>query len=582
MSMASKDWLSERHSLTELLYASPYDLVLYFQRSIAYEHLGFPDLAAGDAYRSLLLTDEVQEESGEYHEEAKDALRAYLEGQNHSTDGCYEEETNLVTRTVKLKIREDGEVGHEEEDLEDHKLQFLVRRYSLQCHQILARCLAKTGCQKSAFDFCTRGLAVFPADKVLLRERDHILEVHRSLQKREAPNLDAKPFDPKDLSDQGSARRELYPWNNHEPDRFSDDSLRSLNAELSAIAPKCEVRATELPLLPEDDSTKHTPIIKQLGIFAKEKIAPGETLLCETSLLTANNRLHESLCDACSSSLPTLADPAALVKVVSCPDCDDILFCNDSCLDQALASYHSAVCGKDVDAIGKDTAPHEAANALYLLLLARTLAMAETQSVHPLELKEVKFIWGDFVPTDSSYLHSASATDFTTSRHLPFSLSGNILGPIHLLEKMDVNIFHELERYDTWVLNTLYAKFRGTASARLSLRDGRPEVSAVHPMWCLANHSCDPNVAWEWGGEMRFWARDCRVAWGDVGGKEQRAGGIKEGEEVLNHYCDINLGVKNRRDWAIGALGGICMCSRCVWEVEYSNRLNTVAASRPD
>ncbi|KAI9707442.1 MAG: hypothetical protein M1836_000403 [Candelina mexicana] len=580
--MASKDWLLERHSLTELLYASPYDLVLYVQRSIAYEHLGFPDLAAGDAYRSLLLTDEVQEGSGEYHQQAKDALRAYLEGQNHSTNGYYEEESNMVTRTVKLKIREDREVGEEEEDFEDHKLHFFVRRYSLQCHQILARCLAETGCQRSAFDFCTRGLAAFPADKVLLRERAHILEVHRSLQKSKAPNLNVKAFDLKDLSDQGSARRELYPWNNHEPDRFSDDSLRSLNAELSAIAPKCEIRATELPLLSEDDSTKHTPIIKQLGIFAKEKIAPGETFLCETSLLTANNRLHESLCDACSSSLPTLADPAALAKVVSCPDCDDILFCNDSCLDQALASYHSAVCGKDVDAIGKDTDPHEAANALYLLLLARTLAMAETQSVHPLELKEVKFIWGDFVPTVSSYLHSASATDFTASRHLPFSLSGNILGPIHLLEKMDVNIFHELERYDTWVLNTLYAKFRGTASARLSLRDGRPEVSAVHPMWCLANHSCDPNVAWEWGGQMRFWARDSRVAWGDMGGKEQGAGGIKEGEEVLNHYCDIDLGVKDRRDWAIGALGGICMCSRCAWEEKYSNSLDNVAASRPD
>ncbi len=561
--MASKDWLSERNSLTKLLYASPYDLNTYIQRSVAYENLGFWDLAAGDAYRALLLTDEVQDESGEYHEQAKDALRAYPTGRNSLANVHYEEETEYVDSAADRNIR--GEVKDE-----DHSLQSLAGQCSLQCYQILATCLAKSGCQRSAFDFCTRGLAISPEDDVLMRERSHILEEHYSLQQSKASHSNVKTFDPKVLSDQGSARRELYPWNTHEPDRFSESSLRVLNAEMSAIAPKCEVRVTELPLLTEDGSTQPISTTKQLGVFATENIAPGETVLREVSLLTANNRLHESLCDACSSSLPTLTDPTALAEVTSCPDCDDTLFCNDACLDRALEFYHPAVCGKDVDAIGKDTDPREAADALYLLLLERTLAMAETQSLHPLELREVNFIWGDFIPTDRNYLHSASATDCTTSRHLPFSFNGNILAPIHLLEKMDVDIFARLESYDTWVLNTLYAKFRGTASARLSLRDGRPEVSAVHPIWCLANHSCDPNVAWEWGGEVRFWARETRVLWGGVDGEDERGGGIREGEEVLSHYCDIDLGVKDRREWAIGALGGLCMCPRCIWEEKHS------------
>ncbi|KAI9724845.1 MAG: hypothetical protein M1812_000121 [Candelaria pacifica] len=576
--MASKDWLSERNSLTELLYASPYDLVLYIQRSNAYEHLGFPDLAAGDAYRALLLTDEVQDGSGEYHELAKDALRAYFNGRNGLDNGCLEDETRLVTNIAKLKVRDVLENDKEGEISEDYKLEGLARQYSLQCHQILAITLAKAGCQRSAFDFCTRGLAIFTADGVLSREKEHLLESHRNLQESEAPHSAWKTFDPKHLSDQGSARRELYPWNGHEPDRFSEGSLRFLNAEMSAIAPKCEVRATELPTLTPDGSTQPTSVVKQLGIFATEDIGPGETVLSEISLLTANNRLHESLCDACSSSLPTPADSAASTKVVSCPDCDDILFCNDYCLDQAQASYHPAVCGKDVDAIGKDPDPREASDALYLLLLARILAMAETQSLHPLELKEMKFIWGDFAPAEHSFLHSDSATSFTTTRHLPFSFNGNILAPIHLLEKMDVDIFAGLESYDTWVLNTLYAKFRGTASARLSLRDGRPEVSAVHPLWCLANHSCDPNVAWEWGGEVRFWARVRRVVWGGADGKEGGVGGIKKGEEVLNHYCDIDLSVKERREWAIGALGGICMCPRCTWEEKRLGSVNKNAS----
>jgi hypothetical protein len=132
-----------------------------------------------------------------------------------------------------------------------------------------------------------------------------------------------------------------------------------------------------------------------------------------------------------------------------------------------------------------------------------------------------------------------------------------------MLELMEVNIFTESHRYDTWVFNTIFAKLRGTASARQGL-DGRPEIGAVHPMWCLANHSCDPNVAWEWQGNMRFWTRESLVEW--KGRNPTITPGIKKGEEVFSHYCDISLPVKERREWAVGALGGECMCSRCVWE----------------
>ncbi|KAL2164589.1 hypothetical protein VTH06DRAFT_3806, partial [Thermothelomyces fergusii] len=33
--------------------------------------------------------------------------------------------------------------------------------------------------------------------------------------------------------------------------------------------------------------------------------------------------------------------------------------------------------------------------------------------------------------------------------------------------------------------------------------------------------------------------------------------------EILNHYCDVNLPVQQRREWAQGSLGGWCMCRRC-------------------
>jgi len=92
----------------------------------------------------------------------------------------------------------------------------------------------------------------------------------------------------------------------------------------------------------------------------------------------------------------------------------------------------------------------------------------------------------------------------------------------------------------------------------------------VHPLWCLANHSCDPNVRWEWGGEIVFVARTAaeRAVWKgkEVSEDGKAREGIRKGEEILNHYCDIKLSVKERRELAKGALGGACLCERCIWE----------------
>jgi len=269
--------------------------------------------------------------------------------------------------------------------------------------------------------------------------------------------------------------------------------------------------------------------------------------------LTANNRLKESSCDACGTELPPLG---AESEAVSCPECYDTVFCSEFCFERAQEQYHPAVCDKDVDSIAKDPEACDADNSLYVLLLARLLSMAVHQDMHPLDVKEIKYIWGDFVPTRLNDIDLSINADPPPEWTLPFTFKYNVEIPLHVLEKMDIDIYNTLAEHDTWVFNTAYAKFRGTASARKSTRDGRPDVAAVHPFWCLANHDCDPNVTWEWGGRMVLWARETRV----VGGKP---GGIKAGEEILNHYCDVDLPVQQRREWASGSLGGWCMCQRC-------------------
>ncbi|KAJ4409602.1 hypothetical protein N0V91_002523 [Didymella pomorum] len=509
--------------------------------------LGYPDLAVGDAYKALLLVDEVAEE-GEYHEEAVEAANADY----------------LSEKVAGLDI----DAGNNAATEQDDKVIFWAQNdLSRTAHDILIEALLACGCFRSAFDYIARAQRAFLDDKTFNKYDDELTSKLRTHYEKEGENVD--DVEVEDYPDKGLVRRENYPWNEFEPDRHSDECLQFLNDELASIAPKLEVRVSELPLLSTDPSVQslsaEPQIVKQLGVFAKENIAPGVEVLNERSLLTAISRRHDTYCDACSTTLPDT--PEAEQSIVSCEECDEVLFCSEECHDLAQDLYHPSICGVSVDQ--GNVPAREAADSLYSILLVRALALAETQELHPLELKELRYIWGDYHGKDLDTAWQLDSADQLVdafagvSQTLPFSFNNNVIKPLHILEKMDVNIFTQSYRYDTWVFNTIYAKLRGTASAQQGL-DGRPEIGAVHPMWCLANHSCDPNVAWEWQGTMKFWTREKLVDW--KGRDPSKGPGLKKGEEVFGHYCDVRLPVKERREWAVGALGGDCMCPRCVWE----------------
>ncbi|KAI1812072.1 Wd tetratricopeptide repeat domain-containing protein [Poronia punctata] len=537
--------LRERQLLTHQLLENPYDIILYLKRALVYADLAYPDLASGDAYRALLLTDEVRNDSFEYHEVATSSLAQYTNG------------------TV-LDVLDHGA-------LSDAQLRWaksasgsdpvaLAALASIRCYQIISLSLLLCGCLKTAYSFCERGLAIAPANQELRNTLHYIQTVGERRTRGKITGVN-------DLPDWGMVRREIYPWNDYEPDRFSNESLTFLNNTLAKMAPKCSVRVAQLPVLAEatdSDEDEFLPTCNQLGVFANDDIAPGEDVLVEYSLVTANNRLKEPVCDACSGELPPLgADSPA----VNCPECYDTVFCNQDCFEQAHQLYHPAVCDKDVDSIAKDPEAREADATLYLLLLSRVLAMAAHQEIHPLDVNQIKYLWGDFVDTKANEINLSPNAGPPPDWTLPFSFKYNIETPLHILEKMDIDIYKTLAHYDIWVFNTLYSKFRGTASARKSVRDGRPDVAAVHPFWCLANHDCNPNVTWEWGGKMVLKARETRVV-------NNAPGGVKKGEEILNHYCDVNLPVQQRREWASGSLGGACMCKRCREEAAAEARAN--------
>lgn len=494
------------------------------------------------------MIDEVVEE-GEYHEEALEAAKIDFASEKLSKLDIQQNPEDLAN----------GDTG---------VIAWFQCDCSKKAYALLVGCLTDCGCLRSAFNFVSRARKAFPDNEAF--EQYHEIVRNRIEEHLSADGDDFHDAEIDDYPDKGVVRREQYPWNHHEPDRFSQECLDFLNDELEHIAPRLKVRAVELPLLTPGTASQTTTEIaytKQLGLVATEQIKPGEQTLEEKSLLTAITRLHDSYCDACSIALPSMDAADSESNIFTCEDCDEVFFCSSECQSLAQDHYHPALCGITADD-GKVPAK-EASDFLYSRLLIRALALAETQDIHPLELKEVRFIWGDYHGLSLDDAHRTDSSGHlldafgSIPTSLPFSFKYNVLVPQQIMEKMDINIFTHTDRYDTWIFNTLYAKFRGTASAQQG-PDGRPEIGAVHPMWCLANHSCDPNVSWEWSGSMRFWTRENLVDW--PGRDPRMVPGLEAGQEVFSHYCDVRLPVTERREWAVGALGGQCMCPRCIWE----------------
>ena len=512
-----EDSLSKRATSTTQLLNNPYDIRAYLDRARYHERLGYPDLAAGDAYKALLLIDEV--EDGGYHEQ----VRNYL---------------------LSTKSKYQASIGVSSAE----QIALMAKEIELEAYILLTKALQQCGDLHSALDFVKRGVMVCPGERSLQTLLDAL---NTALAPCSKPNVNTTQIEADlraiyGVKRKGLVRREIYPWNKHEPDRCSEESVAFLNTELKRCAPKCEIRVTELPVLfnPLDHQSGRdeqvglsSSTVRQLGIFAIQDIDPHEKVLSEPSILAVNNRLLDS--------------------------CSDIYFCSQTCHDRAQELYHPAVCGiEDFDTIAKEPSRGAATDALYLLLVVRVIAMAETQDTHPLDLPQVKYLWGDF-----------SSSNMSVERKASFDFQTNVVYPIQILVNIGINPFspNAFERYDIWVLNILFAKFGAVASAKMNERTMCADVAGVHPLWCLANHSCAPNVRWNWaprntepGNPQGFVARgdDEVVQWG----QNKRVGGIKKGEEILNHYCALDLTVKERREWAAGALGGTCNCERCLWE----------------
>ena len=255
-------------------------------------------------------------------------------------------------------------------------------------------------------------------------------------------------------------QRVIYPGTSEVGGIDSYDTFREMMGLVDAVARRCMPR-----LLRE---TADAP--RACMLVAAEDIREGEQLLAEDSIFQVSTKTtHEGrpLCDACASVLD--ASPAALELLRHCPGCDAV-FCSYYCYEVGL-EYHDPPCGRQIendvrawfimhpsrqaanDELGRVSLRlHQKAWLLCVLMLVRILSYAAMQRKRALDLPAVKLLNGGL---------KAARQDRPVaqrSKELPWTFKTHVLMPVWIQKEMGIRAHAELDSFDGWVINNLYAK----------------------------------------------------------------------------------------------------------------------------
>ena len=278
------------------------------------------------------------------------------------------------------------------------------------------------------------------------------------------------------------------------------------------------------------------------GVFATQAITKDATFLTDKSYTAATS---------ISGRCPTFQCPLPSAAVL-CENCGE-KFCSIECRATAQGKFHQPLCGKTLEYPEFDAAgliKHTARNPLSeTLLLQRFLAII-VQAVgvkkgHPLK-----------VPTMNRL-----TANYAGNTTVPWNFLQALVLPIRILQTLNVDIFAD-HRFDTWVIQTIM--FRINNNSAMGWLDGHrgseaPFVKGVYLRHALFNHSCEPNVSYN--DHPSLAAQVLRAK-----------RNISAGEELYIAY-DLGLDatgmdVWKRREAVSNWMGGDCKCSRCLRETE--------------
>lgn len=337
--LGRNDLLVARKLYTEVLSHTPYNILAYVDRSKLHLKLGYPDLAAGDAYRALLLGDAIRETvQGRSLMPRKSDGREEDEGESEWGIG----EQAFVTTYSHIRLLSERALGERQIK---KLLKIAVDGMEASALFTLARALKEARCFMDALTYCKMGLDRYPDALALPAEinfQAETDEIHQLMEQKKAEDPRFK-LNPDILFRHGGCRREVYPWNDHEPDRYNEETVASLNATMAGSSKKVEIKVVDLPILQKRQdplnklelSDKVSGSEKQLGVYAKEDIYVGETFFREMSPLTVlSDPEYSRLCEFCAADLGETYE--------TCGDCWEgdeecgIMWCSVKCKDNAM------------------------------------------------------------------------------------------------------------------------------------------------------------------------------------------------------------------------------------------------------
>ncbi|MCJ1482117.1 hypothetical protein MMC06_002279 [Schaereria dolodes] len=302
----------------------------FLNRSLAYGALGYPELAAADAYRAALATHDLREalRATDVEEKRFSAISRYLRAEGlhqqsgelwTSTPDCYIGKGWLAMPLACLLIATNVEPKNRKQFCDKLELRAIFRMAGSLWQCGLGALSDALGLIEDAM---VRYQMSFEERTCFVLLGDYIMEdiegqlgrgpatpVKHSTQSSAAVEMNDQP-------DHTGAKaimaakvtlvtREIYPWNSHEPDTSDSESLEALVSFVDDVAKGSALHSTKAS--PDQSAT--------LCLMAATDIYSHETVLVEDSILQVTTASPVGTkgfyCDVCAGALITGKDGRA-------------------------------------------------------------------------------------------------------------------------------------------------------------------------------------------------------------------------------------------------------------------------------
>ena len=455
----------------------PHDPVPILTLSSIYGQLGFSDIAAANAHRSLLLI-----------EAAMSINKSTL---LNGTQSVTEEPASTVLNTLAkdmLSIKYHGLGPHSIEDESQH-----LHR---QAYQMLLAALLGTGANWEGLLLAKTALKLYPEDLELKELQHELKEAFRDRSKGYKEIKDDNAMNKADMlesSRTGKIYQKKYPWMDQDLYKRTPATLREANTSFKGSS--CGVKAVAF----DNTIPKHVregDDVGPLGIFAVRDIEEGDLVMVDTTITgvscVSSSKLEH--CDACQGCLmPGYARPEGIVRPACC---SKAIYCSLDCYNTATTGYHKVLCGQDFDwlynqiGVGKTSgAPSNWKAVIFLRIVAVVLADCSHTKVHPLRHPLLSRMSANY-PPEGKILDQFNAGH----QWLYFT---NVVAPTLILLQLGVNIFTD-PFWTQEVIQTILWKIENNANMAVTeLIDGKKvHLVNINRNYLFFNHSCQPNISW--------------------------------------------------------------------------------------